>query len=441
MGIIYSGTGKMSEKRRWDFEHRHNREDYGQRWEIAAFLADGPRSLEEIAEHYKSYIRFIGFFGVSSRLDKEEARQALRENVQRCLDQMLMDGWIKRAGHLFEITESGAREAEKMLVDMRRTREFLKKAATAGFVSSISLAVHLVLAVLKLAGGFISGSIGLLNDAFDTLLDGLSSLLLVFGIRYHREKLVNSVLVLLMMVTGGFTLFEAVRRFFVPASPEMGFWSLLATILSLAACGLLGLYQRFIGLKTGNMALVTQSIDSRNHVIVAGGVMIGLIFSSFDIFLVDTFVGLGVALLILKSAVELFIDLARTWKGEEVDLENYQMGFVKRYENMRVNQLSDWMLYKIDRQGFNHLEDLRRAADESMNFADNPALRELGLDKVNEASLIISKALDRLKSEDWVGIESDDISLTEPGRRHLQESLRLPDRQRWVRRQEKMKFR
>lgn len=50
------------------------------------------------------------------------------------------------------------------------------------------------LAALKLPAGLLSGSVGLLNDATDTLLDGISSLLVYAGLRFDRERTVNVVL-------------------------------------------------------------------------------------------------------------------------------------------------------------------------------------------------------------------------------------------------------
>jgi len=54
--------------------------------------------------------------------------------------------------------------------------------------------VQLGLAALKLPAGLLSGSVGLLNDATDTLLDGISSLLVYAGLRFDRERTVNVVL-------------------------------------------------------------------------------------------------------------------------------------------------------------------------------------------------------------------------------------------------------
>lgn len=79
-----------------------------------------------------------------------------------------------------------------------------------------------------------------------------------------------------------------------------------------------------VGLRSGSMALITQSVDSCNHVIIAASVMTGLVTLVLRFSLLDTLVGLAVALLIFKSAVELAIETVRSL-GEEVDLSHYKL--------------------------------------------------------------------------------------------------------------------
>ena len=49
------------------------------------------------------------------------------------------------------------------------------------------------------------------------------------------------------------------------------------------------------------MALITQSIDSRNHVIVGVSVTAGLVAALLNFGLLDALVGLAVAILILEE--------------------------------------------------------------------------------------------------------------------------------------------
>jgi divalent metal cation (Fe/Co/Zn/Cd) transporter len=139
---------------------------------------------------------------------------------------------------------------------MRRTRAVLHGLAQLQTVSQVGLGVHLGLAAPKLPAALLSGSVGLLNDASDTLLDGLSSVLVFLGLRFDKERAVSVVLVLLMLITGVGTFYEAVRRFFVPYEPKVDWFAFLATIVSALVCGALYLYQCFVGLRTGSVALI-----------------------------------------------------------------------------------------------------------------------------------------------------------------------------------------
>lgn len=408
---------------------RNQRDDYGQRWEIAAFLTDSPRTIEEIGIHYQSYLRFIGFFNVAARLDGAEKKRRLHENIQESVQLMLRDGWIVEKDGRYHITDSGRQEAEKMLVDMRRARETISKLTRPETVSAVSLTVHFILAFFKVAAGFLSGSIGLLNDAADTLLDGLSSLLVLWGIRKNKERLVNILLVVLMLSTGVFTFYEAVRRFFDPVPPEVNILAFLAASVSLILCSLLGLYQRYIGLNSGLMMLITQSIDSRNHVIVAVGVMAGLIFSSFGIHLVDTMIGFLVSVLILKSGMELGLETMRMMQGKEMESERYELGLLKGYKRFRIQQLGDWMLYMIGRKGVNTKKDLFELAGSLMDYHENPTLRELGWSEDPDPVGKVDAAFMHLLDRQLISNNKGAIFLTDAGREHMENSLKMSGHQ------------
>jgi Co/Zn/Cd efflux system component len=351
--------------------------EYGQSWEIAAALWDGPKTLPEIVDHFYSYIRMLGLFRVTRRMERRHGKMAQR--IEEALKALEERGWVVREGERYALTPVGREEAEKPLADMRRTHALLRKLAQPQTVSQIGLVVHWGLAALKLPAALLSGSIGLLNDATDTLLDGLSSALVYLGLRFDKERAVNLVLVLLMLGTGGFTFYEAVRRFFVPFEPEVDWFTFLAAVLSALVCWALYLYQRFVGVRSGSVALITQSVDSRNHVIVAASVTAGLIASQLQFPLLDTLVGLTVAILILRSAVELAVETIRSLGDEDVDLSRYEMGLASWYERFRRAQLRDWMPYLIETGGAQTRSELMAQARQALDFSGNPMLWQLGL--------------------------------------------------------------
>jgi len=358
---------------------RHRNDDYGMGYDLAGALVDGPKSLDQLRDHYMGYLRFLGLYSLSAAADDAQGREHVDETIRTNIEGLLSKGWIVRSDESrFALTDKGRPEAEKMLRDMRRTASWLATASAPETVSKVTLVVHLLLAAVKLPAALLSGSVGLLNDGIDTALDALSSLMVYAGLRWERERLTNIVLVLVMLITGGVTLFEGISRLLHPVPPQADWLAFAAALISAGLCALLFLYQRWTGLRSGALSLITQSVDSRNHIIVAGSVIAGLIASLLYFPLLDTLVGLAVALLIVKSAVELAIEAWRAMGEEELDLSGYSIPLVNRYERLQRNQLRDWILYLVANGRATTPEQIQAQVQAASDFRAHTVLRELG---------------------------------------------------------------
>ena len=165
--------------------------EYGQSWEIAAALWDGPKTIAEIVEHFHSYIRLLGFLNITGRMARRHGMMA--ERIETILNALIARGWAEKEGDRYTLTPAGREEARKHLEDMRRTRTMLHTFVRPQTASAVGLGVHLGLTALKLPAALLSGSLGLLNDATDTLLDGLSSVLVTPGLRFDQERAANGI--------------------------------------------------------------------------------------------------------------------------------------------------------------------------------------------------------------------------------------------------------
>jgi ribosomal protein S19E (S16A) len=400
----------MSRKRSDDQRHR----EYVRYARIAAALRDGPRTVEEISDNFYGYLRALGVF---KRAERQASSRAVF--VEKKLEDLVACGWVVRQGECYALTRQGREEVEKRLTELGDTGTSVRRFLTPQTVSKVTLGIHLGLAALKLPAGLLSGSVGLLNDAADTLLDGVSSLLVYLGLRFDKERTVNMVLVMFMLGTGGLTSYEAVRRFFVHAELEVDWYTFLAVILSAFVCLALWAYQRYVGLRGGSIAIITQSVDSRNHVIVAVSVTAGLIASLLQFPLLDTLVGLTVALLILKSAVELAIEAIR-FRGEQgANLSRYKFGIAVQFERFRRAQLRDWMLYLVEKQGIRTRAELISRGCQALDFNRIPALQAMGLaERQAPAPKLVDQGLAELLERGWL-VEEKELRCTDAGRKHL----------------------
>jgi Co/Zn/Cd efflux system component len=381
---------------------------------VAATLLAGPGTLAEITDRYYAYLKALGFFRMGERLVQKRMKA-----VTGHLEATVNRGWVALAGAHYALTPLGRKEVEARLSELGETGALLRKSLHPQAVSKVTLGVHLGLAALKLPAGILSGSVALINDAADTLLDALSSIVVYAGIRFNRERGANVTLVLLMLATGGFTLYEALQRFFIPAELTIDWFAFLAAILSAPICMMLWAYQRFVGLRSGVMALITQSVDSRNHVIISGGVIAGLVAAYLEFPLLDTVVGLAIALLILKSALELAVETIRSFGEEEVDLSRFEFGITAQYEKFRGAQLRDWMLYQVEKQGIDSRSELIDLARQAIDFNNIAAARAIGLSQQptrdNER---IERSFSELIENGWMTGEGR-LAVTNSGKQRL----------------------
>ena len=200
-------------------------------------------------------------------------------------------------------------------------------------------------------------------------------------------------------------------------------FTFLATFLSAVFCVGLWAYQRYVGLRSGHLALISQSVDSRNHVIVAASVTVGLVASLLRFPLLDTLVGLAVALLILKSAMGLVVETLRSMGEEGVDLSRYEFGLAGQYERFRQAQLRDWMLYLVEKQGVETRAELVAWARQALDFNRIPAVRAMGLAQQQpQAGEMIERSLGELFEHSWLTGEQR-LGLTAQGREHLRQRM------------------
>jgi hypothetical protein len=294
-------------------------------WGVCVYLLDGPLSMEQIKTCYGK-----APFPLSQQASFYASGQWNRRYLQRLpqdLAGLLKAGWVTQEDDRFKLTEYGREQIKRVMEEARVSTAWVSGKLRSLFQPDVAaqatLIVQVIMALIKLPAGLLSGSVGLLNDSADTILDLLSSLLVYFGIRFNRERSVSILLVVFMLGTGSFTLYEAVQRILTPYVPKVDWFPFAAAILSALAGLMLWTYQRYVGIHSGLMTFIAESIDSRNHVIVALSVTAGLAASLLRFGLLDMLVGLVVAILILWSGIQLVIDLLKASSDEKVDLSHY----------------------------------------------------------------------------------------------------------------------
>jgi protein-S-isoprenylcysteine O-methyltransferase Ste14 len=338
--------------------------------------------------------------------------------VASSVEELEQREWIVEEEGRFRLTETGKEQALIMLEEIKKGGRFLDAATRPETVSKVTMIVHFILGAIKLPAALLSGSVGLLNDSLDTIMDGISSLFVFFGIKSGRERLVSFILLAFMTATGLFSLFEAVRHIVTPGPLQSDPLTFTAVAVSALLCAGLWFYQKFAGLKHNCVPLIAQSLDSRNHILVAGGVTAGLIASALHFPFIDHLVGILVAVLILKGAIELLIELIKSEGEEGIDLSKY--GF-KRFEQHRQEQFIRWLLYEIERGEITSKESMKQEARVATDFSRVETFKALGIEQQTNRDEMIETVVEAVFTR---GLAREvPFELTEKGKEELQQAL------------------
>ena len=181
----------------------------------------------------------------------------------------------------------------------------------------VGLVLNLLLFAGKLIAGVISGAISITADAFNNLSDAASSVVTLIGFRLAGQEpdqehpfghgraeylagLAVSVLILLVGVELGRSSFEKILR---PEAVEFSWLSAGVLACSILVKLWMGRFNRVLGKRIGSPAMAAAAADSRSDAAATSAVLAGLIVGRFSTLNIDGWIGLLVALFILKAGL------------------------------------------------------------------------------------------------------------------------------------------
>ncbi len=200
---------------------------------------------------------------------------------------------------------------------------------------AVGIGCNLLLFLVKLIAGTLSGSVAITADALNNLSDASGSIVTLLGFRmadkpadthhpygHARAEYLSGLAVAVLILFIGFELVKSsLEKIFHPTLVE--FTSLTALILLLSICVKLwmALFNRKLGQMIQSAALMAAAADSRNDCIATAAVLAaGILEYAFHIPF-DGWIGLGVAAFVLNSGFSMAKQTVSPLLGESVDPE------------------------------------------------------------------------------------------------------------------------
>ena len=181
-----------------------------------------------------------------------------------------------------------------------------------------------VICALKLAVGFVSGSVTVIADAVNNLSDAGSSAVTVAGFKlasrpadrehpygHARYEYIGALVVaVIILIVGVLLCKSSVEKIVTPEEVSVDFW----TYVVLAASIVMKLVQMWLYLdfakSISSGALKAAAADSRNDVIATGAVLVAAVIMDVAGVNVDAYFGLAVSLFIVVSSFKYILEAA-----------------------------------------------------------------------------------------------------------------------------------
>lgn len=196
----------------------------------------------------------------------------------------------------------------------------------------VSIIVNTLLFIIKYWAGIVTGSIAIIADAWHTMSDSISSVVLLIGIKiankpadkehpfgHGRAEAITTIAIGLILVFIAFAFFiESVRKLSEHEATNYGTLAIVVTVISIVVKELLAQYAYYIARKTKSDAVRADGWHHRSDAISSVIILIG-IFAGSHFWWIDGVLGILVAIMIFYAAWEVQKDTLFSLLGEIPD--------------------------------------------------------------------------------------------------------------------------
>ena len=200
---------------------------------------------------------------------------------------------------------------------------------------AVGIVLNLLLSAGKLFAGLMTGSISITADAFNNLSDAGSSVVTLVGFKlagqkaddghpfgHGRMEYLAGLLVSLMILLVGVELGRSsIGKILHPEAVDFSLVSTGILAASILVKLWMGQFNRGLGRKIGSAAMAATAADSLSDAVATAAVLAGTLVNRFAHVNIDGWVGLAVAVFILRSGWGAAKDTINPLLGESPDPE------------------------------------------------------------------------------------------------------------------------
>jgi cation diffusion facilitator family transporter len=201
----------------------------------------------------------------------------------------------------------------------------------AGYTEGIvSILVNTILFGLKLWAGIVSGSIALIADAWHTLSDSISSVVVIIGVKlssrkpdrehpfgHGRWEQIAAIFIGFILAIVAYNFFvDSIERFSDHETVKFGTLAIIVTIISILCKEALAQYAFYLARKTDNISIKADGWHHRSDAVSSVLVLIGIFFAN-RFWWVDSILGIIISLLLFYATFVIVKEAINRLLGEK----------------------------------------------------------------------------------------------------------------------------
>lgn len=202
-------------------------------------------------------------------------------------------------------------------------------------VSKITLILNLILSVVKVISGFIGRSSAMIADGIHTLSDVLTTVVVLLGLKVSSKKadddhpygheryesIFAKLLSLILLVTGAFIGYEALKTLIEGNIKEPGQIALIAAFISILTKEAMYRYTIKTAKKIKSISMEADAWHHRSDAFSSIGTFIGILGARVGFPALDPIAGIVVAIMVIKVGVDLYLKSIRELVDESASEE------------------------------------------------------------------------------------------------------------------------
>lgn len=218
-------------------------------------------------------------------------------------------------------------------METKARTQVIKKASLVG------MAVNASIAAVKIGVGFVSGSLALIADGFDSSTDVLTSAISFFAARlmnrppdaehpygHGKAEPIAGKLIAFVIFSVGFQIaLISVSQIRAGSQTPLSLAAAAAAALSIVCKLFLWIYKYVLAKKTNSLLLMADAKNMRGDVVLSSTVLIALLAGHFfHLPILDSVVALAVSFWIMAVAFNLFREFSVELMDGHTEMEDYQ---------------------------------------------------------------------------------------------------------------------